>query len=299
MAGSLLEIRKKIKAVKNTAKITKAMKLVAASKMKYFQKKAVASRDFSWSLLEVLHGNMGIEFTSSLNEKREEGKIMFILYTSDKGLCGALNSKLIRSLVSSDLWKNTPAEDRMLVTVGKKSNDYARFNSINVHKSFLGINEKMTAHDAIEFVDFVFEEWNKRSVKQVVMVAPHYKNSLVFYPRVKTYLPFSSEMVNEHIRLEEEEVLEQKSIFGDEPPIIYEPDAGRFFEVLMEQIVVTLFMQSFQELKASEYSSRMIAMQSATDAANDMIDKLSLTFNKVRQTAITQEIAELVGGSMA
>ncbi len=301
MPGGLNEIKKKISATKNTRKITKAMQLVAASKMKVFQRKAVSSREFAWDMLEVLRNNLDDQIQTNLMQKRETGKTVFVLYTSDKGLCGALNTRILKTLFSSNKWNNTSESDRLLFTVGKKSYDYATFRNIPVEKSFKAINEKITAHDALQIVAKIIEYWNKHDVKEVVMIAPHYKNSLVYYPVMKTYLPFSEDMVHQHVhalKTAEGEDVPAEEVFTHEPFIEYEPSQERFTEVLVEQIVTTLFMQSFLELKASEYSSRMIAMQNATDAAGDMIHKYSLQYNKARQAAITQEIAEIVGGSM-
>lgn len=302
MPGSLNEIKKKIRATKNTRKITKAMQLVAASKMRVFQKKAVSSRQYAWDLLEVLRNNLGDELQTDLTEERLKGKTVFVLYTSDKGLCGALNTRILKTLLNSKKWNETPEEDRLLFTVGKKSYDFATFRGISVEKSFNSINEKITAHDALAIVSEIIKYWNHHKVKEVLMIAPHYKNSLVYYPVMKTYLPFSEHMVHQHVHAAknaEGEEIKLEEVFTSEPLIEYEPSQERFNEVLIEQIVTTLFMQSFLELKASEYSSRMIAMQNATDAAGDMIHKYSLQFNKARQAAITQEIAEIVGGSMA
>ena len=302
MPGSLNEIKKKIKATKNTRKITKAMQLVAASKMRVFQKKAVHSREFAWDMLEVLRNNLDEQVQTSLMERRETGKTVFVLYTSDKGLCGALNTRILKTLMTSSKWNNTPESERLLFTVGKKSYDYATFRSIPVEKSFNSINEKITAHDALKIVSDIINYWNHHKVKEVVMIAPHYKNSLIYYPVMKTYLPFSADMVHQHVHaaLEAEgEHTNTEEVFTNEPFIEYEPSQEHFTQVLVEQIVTTLFMQSFLELKASEYSSRMIAMQNATDAAGDMIHKYSLQYNKARQAAITQEIAEIVSGSMA
>lgn len=300
--ASLLEIKGRIKAVKNTRKITKAMQLVAASKMKQFQRKAVSSRTFTWDLLEILNSSLDAESNISLCEERETGKTVFILYSSDKGLCGALNSRLTKTLMNSDKWNNTPEKDRILITIGKKSFDFATYNEIPVEKSFNSLSEKLTPLEALELVDDILKLWNKDKVKEVVMTAPHYKNSLTYYPVMKTYLPFTADMVHEHLNIEKleegEEVVKVSNEEG-EPPMIYEPDEERFQEQLVEQIIIALFMQSFLELKAAEYSSRMIAMQNATDAAGDIIDRLTLQFNKARQAAITQEIAELVAGSMA
>lgn len=301
MPAGLIEIKKKIKATKNTRKITKAMKLVAASKMKTFQRKAVSSRTYAWDLLEVLRHNFKEEMSSPLTETREKGKTLFILYTSDKGLCGALNSRILKTLMQSDLWQNTPEDQRLLMTIGKKSFDFANYRGIPVAKSFKGINEKMTLLEAVDLVDEIVKYWNHHKVKQVVMVAPHYKNSLVYYPVMKTYLPFSEEMIDQHVWAEQkaEGQVVDEEVLEHEPPILYEPGKERFLEALIEQLVHTLFTQSFFELKAAEYSSRMIAMQNATDAAGDIIDQQTLKYNKARQAAITQEIAEIVGGSMA
>lgn len=309
--ASLLEIRKKIHATKNTRKITKAMQLVAASKMKRFQKKAVSARLYSWDLLKVLKatamaGQAGFDEQSDLElcEKRESGKTLFVLYTSDKGLCGALNSRLIKALFQGELWNATPVEERLLITIGKKSMDFARYSGIEVAKSFHGVDEKLNTLDVLGIIDEILKYWHEHKVKRVVMAAPHYKNSLVYYPVVKSYLPFSPEMVDEHLNVEkmaEGDLSEDEDgidAAGSDSFMIYEPSEERFQEQLVSLMVYGLFVQSFLELKAAEYSSRMIAMQSATDAAGDIIERLTLKFNKARQAAITQQIAELVSGSM-
>ena len=302
MSGSLNEIKKKIQATKNTRKITKAMQLVAASKMRVFQRKAVNSREYAWDLLKVFKNNLDQEAETNLMEKRHSGKTLFVLYTSDKGLCGALNTTILKTMLTSDKWKKTPKEDRLLMTVGKKSYDFASFRKIPIAKAFNGVNEKLTVLESLDVVEEIVNYWTHHKVKEVVMVAPHYKNSLVYYPVMKTYLPFSEDMVDQHLHAVENAEgleIEHDSVLAKEPLIEYEPGQERFTEVLVEQLIYTLFMQSFLELKASEYSSRMIAMQNATDAAGDMIDRYSLQYNKARQAAITQEIAEIVGGSMA
>ena len=301
MSGGLNEIKKKIGATKNTRKITKAMQLVAASKMRVFQKKALSAREFSWDLLGVLHNELKEQIDSSLAEQREKGKTLFVLYTSDKGLCGALNARILKTLFSSKAWNDLDKDDRLLMTIGKKSYDYAKFRNIPILKHFNSIDEKIEIIDALDIISEIINYWNHHKLKEVVMVAPHYKNSLIYYPVMKRYLPFSEEMLDQHLRVTEkfEGAEENESeAFPQEPLVEYEPSAERFSEVLIEQIVTSLFMQSFLELKASEYSSRMIAMQNATDAAGDMIHRYSLQYNKARQAAITQEIAEIVGGSM-
>jgi F-type H+-transporting ATPase subunit gamma len=292
--ASLLETRKKIKSVKQTRKITKAMQLVSASKMKVFQRKAVAARQYAWDLLGVLRHYLTDEQVTAFFEKREKGKTVFVLYSSDKGLCGPLNTKLTKALFSSDAWQKTPADQRLLVTIGKKAFDFAQYNEIVIDKNFKGVKENLTMLDALEFIDPILGYWTKGNVKQIYMVAPHYKSTLVFYPLVKTFLPFSFEMVEEHMNVEAE--AERKALVQEKGNyMIYEPSKQRIIEVLFEQILQMLFVQAFFELKAAEYSSRMIAMQNATDNATELVDKLTLVYNKARQSKITQELSEMAG----
>ncbi|MEK9159578.1 MAG: ATP synthase F1 subunit gamma [Patescibacteria group bacterium] len=294
MSGSLLEIRKRITGVKNTRKITKAMQLVAASKMRQFQKRAVSTRRYVWDLIDLLEEN--IHVMSQFTEQREKGQVLFVLYTSDKGLCGPLNTKLINGLFRSERWNALQENERMLVTLGKKGTDFARSNGIHIDKHFVGVPEKMNTVEALKIVDELLAFWTKGNVKEIVLVAPHYKNSFTFYPVLKTFLPFTRAMVESNIGTEENKHRRHKK---PDDLMIYEPSKEYVVNRLHQQVVSSLFLESFLELKASEYSSRMMAMQAATDAADKITSELSLQYNKARQQAITQEIAELVGASAA
>ncbi|MDP2691022.1 MAG: ATP synthase F1 subunit gamma [bacterium] len=296
--ASLLEIRKKIKSVKQTRKITKAMQLVSASKMKVFQKKAVSCRSYAWDLLSVLKRHIPNQKRSLFLEQRESGKTLFVQYSSDKGLCGALNTKLSKALFTSRKWTETPADQRLLITIGKKAMDFARYNEIPLKHHFNGLNEQMTTLDALDFIKPIVDLWISGDVKEILMIAPHYQSTLVFYPLVKTFLPFSDEMISRHLNIEEESTHE--NIYSPtNTHMYYEPSEERIIEVLFTQVIQLLFIQSFFELKAAEYSSRMIAMQNATDNADDIIRKLTLTYNKARQARITQELSEISGAMAA
>lgn len=299
--ASLLEIKKKINGVKNTRKITKAMQLVAASKMQYFQKKALSSRSYISELLEILNTNLSHNAKSMYTEKRAEGATLFVLYTSDKGLCGPLNSKILNALFKSSTWNDLPEEKKLLVTIGKKSSDFARHNKINVAKNFIGIPEKMSVYESINMVDEILKFWHEEKCKEIIFVSPHYKNSFTFYPVQKTFLPLSDEMLKQHLHSEDNDSTTD-TISSNNPKdqyMIFEPDKDAITEKLHKMIVQGLFIQAFLELKASEYSSRMIAMKNATDSADKIIKNLTLTYNKARQQSITQQIAELVGASLA
>ncbi len=294
MSGSLLEVKKKIVGVKNTRKITKAMQLVAASKMRQFQKKALTARGFTIDLYQTLKKNLNENDQSLYTQNRVNGKTLFVIYTSDKGLCGPLNTKLINTLFRSKKWTELPAEKRLLITIGKKSLNSAKSNKIPVEQSFIGLPEKFTTLDILQIIDPILTLWKKRGLKEVIFIAPHYKNSFTFYPVMKTFLPFSQKAIDKIIGTNNEE-----EINHDDSYMLFSPNKSAVVKNLYAQIIEAMFIQSFLELKAAEYSSRMIAMQNATDAADRITTDLNRVYNKARQSAITQEIAELIGASMA
>lgn len=291
---SLLEVKKQIEGVKNTKKITKAMELVAASKMRTFQKKALSTRSYVVSLINILEQNLSTDENTTYTEVRESGKTVFVLYTSDKGLCGGLNTQLEKSLFNSYKWNDLQPEERLLITIGKKATEYAKAIEVNVYKSFVGLSEDLTTLDALGIVDELLTLWNSHEAKEILFAVPHYHNSFTFYPRLKTFLPFSEEMIASFKKDSPE--IHQGTISLE---TIYEPSAPVVLHKLYEQLIQSAFIQSFFELKASEYSSRMVAMQSATEAAEKKVGELTLLYNKTRQQAITQQIAEIVAAGEA
>lgn len=298
MSGLLIETKKKIGSFKNTKKITKAMELVAASKMKFFQKKALNSRKFAFDLLNILKINLNNqEAKNKLTEIRETGKTVFILFSSDKGLCGGLNNNLIKGVFSSNKWNETTEKNRILFTIGKKALSFAKFRGIKVEKSFFELKENMKPIDTLDVVSEIIKYWNKNSVKEVVMMSPHYKNAFTYYPILKTFLPFSEENLKSHLGVEkkaEKEVKESRNHY-----MLFEPNFNTVIEHLTTELITTLFIQAFFELKASEYSSRMIAMKNATDNADKIIEDLTLELNKARQQVITTELADLINAGEA
>lgn len=298
---SLIEIKKKITSTKNTRKITKALQLVAASKMKKFQKQAESSRAYAFDLLAGLHASAGAFEQQSFAKAREEGKTLFVLITSDKGLCGALNTKLIRTWLRSEEWKN--AKEKQVLTVGKKATEAAKREGAAILASFNGIDEQMDALKALEIIDPIVAAWESGDIKNVILISPHYVNAFTAHPTIKHYLPFSMEMIGSHLAWSDPEKAaeskERMEIAKRERNIIYEPTEDELIEKLSEQLVQMLFIQAFFELKASEYSSRMVAMKKATEAADDIIATQTREFNKARQAAITQSLAELAAAGAA
>lgn len=167
---------------------------------------------------------------------------------------------------------------------------------IPIEKSFEGIYENIQPLDALRLIDKILQYWHDKSAKEIVLVSPHYVNPFLIHSTKKTYLPFTQKMIETHFEHAENEKEPPAHIIPDD---FMEPSEDRALEALAQQLVYSLFLQAFYELKASEYSSRMVAMKSATEAADDMIGNLTLDYNKARQAKITQELAELAAGSAA
>ena len=293
---SILEIKKKIGGVKNTKKITKAMQLVAASKMQQFQRKAQSTRSFSMDLIKSLY-NQCPDQKSKYTTLKDTPNTLFVLYTSDKGLCGPLNTKLINTLFRSNKWNDLPPENQFLITIGKKATEYARTRKIEAVATFPLLPERLDSIDALDVIDVILDAYETKNISRVYFICPHYHNSFTNYPVVKQFLPFSKEMISSHLESKSEEEVANLKSAG---VMSYYPQSPSLvLDHMYRQIVSALFMQAFMELKASEYSNRMIAMKNATDSADNMIKDLTRTYNKARQGAITQEIAELIGARAA
>lgn len=293
---SLLEIKKKIGGVKNTKKITKAMQLVAASKMQQFQKKAQSVKSFTFDLLNSLYSQEICNQSSVFTRHKNTRKHLFVLYTSDKGLCGPLNTKLINALFRSKKWNDLDADSRSLIVIGKKACEYVKNRNIKTLHSFKALPEKLDDIDALNVIDKIIDAFLNQDIDKVYLIAPHYKNSFTNYPVVKQFLPFSKPMLEQHFKIEEDAKVEAKN---NDTMSYYPEDKSLVLDHLYRQIISSLFLQAFMELKAAEYSNRMIAMKNATDSADNMIKDLTRTYNKARQAAITQEIAELIGATSA
>ncbi len=296
---NLVEIRKKIASTRNTRKITHALRLVAANKMRRFQRKAEGTRAFAWTLLRGLHQAGAQMEDLAYGARRSSGKTLFVLVTSDMGLCGALNARLIRLLQQSPRWNALPADQRVVLTVGRKAAEAARRNGWTSVGAFEGMKEQMTPLDALAVVDRILSLWNEEgTLAEVVLVSPHYVNAFTAHPTEKNYLPFSEEMVRSHLRWEHPDARDAAPDPVAAAPL-FEPSEERVRQALGDQLVQAMFLQAFYELKAAEYSSRMVSMKKATEAADDVVRTLTLAYHKARQSAITQSLAELAAAGAA
>lgn len=296
--ASIIDLKKQITGIRSTRKITKAVQLVAASKMKQFQDRAILVRKFAFDLVAILTAHKQSMQNSIYLENRGVGKTMFVLYSTDRGLCGPLNQQLFRKLIRSEEWQATPSDDRMLVVIGKKGVELARANGVHVDHRIADVPERLTVRSAMGVVDQLVLFWEKGEAKKMLMVTPHYKNSFTYIPLVEQFLPLTDDVLTTHVGVHPESFTEEvRERAGGET--IFEPGAEVVGIKLADQLVRSLFLQAMYGLRASEFSSKMLAMQAATDAANKILDIKTLAFNKLRQQKITQEIAEITGARAA
>lgn len=287
--AALIETKERLGSTRDTHKITKSLQLVAASRMKYYQKKAVAVRTFSEEILQQMRLAGDSSFDDRFTKSNENNKRLFVVITSNKGLCGNLNQRVLKQLFSSEVWKNTSEEDRAVITIGKKSTDAMRRLAIPTIARFPTVLETLDPLGALAVIDKIIKPWEEGQYGEVYLVYPRYISPFVNEPTVKKYLPYEKQ----------DSATGGSPIDSNQLPVYLEPSPEAVREALWHQFIQMLFVTGFYEMKASEYSSRMIAMKKATDAAQEMIDTLTLELNKARQAKITQELAELAGASLA
>ncbi len=277
MSGKLLNLKDKITVTKKTKKITKAMELVASSKVKYFQNKSEGLEKFAIEFNKKIR-MINLSYTQQDRDEIEYNPI-FILYTSDKGLCGGMNNKIIKTMIDSKEW--TTAKNKNVIVIGKKGTDYSKRRKYNVLDSFDNLIEKPDHLDILDLVDKILVHWNTKQYSHIYMVIPQFASRSVFYPVLKQVLP----LVPENQDLREEFTFE------------FEPSEEQVAEIAMDILIHTLIYSGFYSLKAAEYLSRMVAMQNATKSANEIIDNLTIEYNSERQAVITQQIIEVINGS--
>ncbi len=282
--ASAKEIRGQIKAIQNTAKITKAMEMVAASKMRKAQQRVLDARAYAEGIARVIANLMQAhpEYKHPFFTHREEAKrIGIILVTTDKGLCGGLNTNALRLTVQT--MKNRKAEVDV-INIGRRGGAFMRRVGVNVSGSVEGVSDSPELADILGAADLAIEQYMSGHFDEVHLLYSEFVNTMTQTPRVTQLLPCPP---------------------TDEPShpgywdYLYEPDSHTVLDGLLKRSVEALVYHALLENKACEQSARMVAMKSATDNAKDIVKDLQITYNKARQAAITQELAEIVAGSAA
>lgn len=290
------EIRSKIKSVENTKKITKAMEMVAASKMRKAQERMRHARPYSDKVrnIAVNLSQANPEYQSpymrgSVDGKGDAKAVGFIVVTTDKGLCGGLNTNLLRALTAR--MKDAQAQGQAIQTVaiGNKGFGFLNRISANVLSHAIHLGDAPNLDKLIGPVKVMLDAFVEGKLDAVYLCYTKFINTMKQEPLIETLLPLGADRLTQSA--------DEKKAYGWD--YIYEPDAPSVIDELLKRYLEALVYQGVAENMASEQSARMVAMKSATDNAGNLIAELKLIYNKTRQAAITKELSEIVGGAAA
>jgi F-type H+-transporting ATPase subunit gamma len=291
---SLIDLRRRIRAVKSTQQITKAMKMIAASRLKRAQDRVIAARPFAQRMLRVLNG-----LVSRVDQDahpllripaRGSGRPLLIVISADRGLCGSFNSNVIKA-AGQFILNEAPGRDIALGLVGRKGRDFFRRRGFDVRYETVGIFQRMTFADAIDIADAAIEDFTSGAVSSVYLVYTEFKSVMTQRIVVERLLPIP--------RLEGEAATREGVAAGPTVDYIYEPAPEEIFRDLLPRHVQIQLYRALLESNAAFFAAQMTAMDAATRNSTDMIENLTLYMNKVRQAAITREIIEVVSGAAA
>lgn len=280
-------LKRRITSVKNTKQITKAMELVSASKMRRAQEQALKSREYSKMARQILTRLRELTDVSKhpLYVVRPIKKKLYVVVTSDRGLAGAYNSNVLRTLTSTlqhDAAEGVSAE---LLVVGKQAAQFAaKLKDTHVIAAYTDFPEQPAANDIRPILNTLIETYTSKQYDAVDAVFTDFKSSITQEVTTQRIFPVAFESV--HVEPDIEQA-------------IFEPSPAKVLNNITERLVEARLSQVFYEAQASEHSMRMMAMKNATDNANDLVDDLTLEFNTARQASITQELAEITGGAEA
>lgn len=283
---NLRDIRRRIKSTKNMQQITKAMKAVAAAKMRKAQDAVTLARPYSKRIKSVL-GRVAVAsagVNNPLLEVREPKKAAYIVISADRGLCGGFNSNIIK-LATQEL-KATNAEIS-LITVGRKSHDFFVRRGFNIAKQYVGLGDNVMYGTVRDIASFVIEKYANQEYDVVYLIYSQFINVIVQKPLVIKLLPAEPPAAAEGTD-------EAKKV-----SYIFEPSPEAVLAELLPKYIENAIYQGLLETKAGFYSSQMTSMENATKSASEMIDRLTMSMNRARQAQITTEISEIVGGVAA
>lgn len=293
---NLLDIRRRIKSVKNTQQITKAMKMVSAAKLKRAQDRVVTARPFANKMMEVLGGladRTDENFHHPLLDARDNQRCLLVLITADKGLCGAFNTNLIKA--AQAFIRENPEKQIELLAVGRKGRDFFRRRSASLAGEYIGVTGKgrVEFSEALEIAHDLIKRFTEdKEIDKAFVIYNEFKSALQQRVVTEQLLPVSREAS-----------ASAGTPTADQPltlvDYIYEQPPAEIFAKLLPRLIETQIFRALLESIASEQGARMTAMDSASKNARELIDSLTLNMNRVRQAAITNEIIEVVSGAAA
>jgi len=296
---NLQGVRRRIKAVKNMRQITKSYKLVSASKLRRAQERVTASRPYARKMQEVLRNlaAAATDFTNPLMEERTGNRTLLVLMTADKGLCGAFNANLIRAV--QQYLADHPNERVELVVVGRKGRDFFRRRNIPIRKEYINVTSKTFGYEvAVEIAQDILNIYEGAATEEetiavrpdrVCLVYAEFRSAISQLVRIEQLLPVGRQAGSEA----------ESSVVSAPPDYIYEQPPAEILGRLLPRFIETCIFQALLESVASEHGARMAAMDAASRNAGEVIAHLTLTMNRIRQAAITNEIIEVVSGAAA
>jgi F-type H+-transporting ATPase subunit gamma len=282
------EIRDKIGSVKSTQKITKAMEMVAASKMRKAQDRMNAARPYASKIRSVVAhiAKANLEYKHPFTIEREVKRVGFIVVSSDRGLCGGLNMNVFRKTMTEMVEWDEKAVEIDIATIGSKALAYFRRTGGNVVSEASHYGDKPNLSDLLGAITSMLSAYEDGSIDRLYVVSNQFVNTMTQSPTLLQLLP---------VEADEQATADVPALFD----YIYEPEAKPILDIVLKRYIESQIYGAVVENVACEQSARMVAMKAATDNAGDLIAELELVYNKARQSAITQEISEIVSGASA
>lgn len=311
--ANTLNIRRRIRSIKNTRQITRAMELVAATKMRRAQMQALRGRTYAllaWDLLRNLAEKVEDGAHVLLRRPQKVKSVAIVLMSSNRGLAGSFNSQVINETLSyvSRLRKENPDIALHLLTIGKKGQSLAAKAKLRLEADFKKIDVDLRVSDITPVSSMVAKKFLQKEYDAVVVAYMDFVSSLVQKARIKQLLPFprlsraAEAGIQDDLGIVTQADKEARQVVKEKlqlPDYIFEPTPDDVLEKLLPRLLEMQFYQAALETNASEHSARMVAMKNATDAAGDLISDLTLEYNQIRQASITGEIAEISAGRLA
>lgn len=291
--ASLKEVRGRIQSVNSTQQMTKAMKMVAAAKLRRAQDSIIKIRPYSEKLKGILDNvtaTLESSFHNPYAEERSEDKILIVMITSDRGLAGAFNAnigKAVVNLLTSTYKNQVDAGDLDVLTIGKKGNDFLLRRGYKTNTDYLSTFSNLSFDNVKKVAEFSMDQFVSGTYDKVVLVYNEFKNVATQFVQVQQFLPIVADFS------------QKKEIVSSNTDYIFEPSKVEIVQDLIPKTLKIQFYKALLESNASEQGARMTAMDKATENASDMLKELKLTYNRSRQAAITKEILEIVGGAEA
>lgn len=296
MSGQLKEVRERIKSVNSTQQITKAMKMVSAAKLRRAQDAIVQMRPYAERLNHMLRNilsNLDGDASTSFGVSREVESAAVVVITSNRGLCGAFNSNIIKEAakkIESEYSKQLASGKLTIICVGKKGFDYfrKRYPSANVVRDYVNIMADLTFEKVAELAQHLMDGYADQTYDAIAVSYGRFKNAALQFAELNQFLPVE--------KLDAQSTDTKSSRKAD---YIFEPDKNTLLEELIPTILQTTLHRYILDTHASEHGARMTAMENATENAEALINELKINYNKARQEAITRELSEIVGGAAA